>query len=248
MDVFGPAADLYQTVRPGYPPEIADRVVTYHGGTPASVVEIGAGTGKGTDVLARIGAPMTCLDPDPRMAALLATRLPQVRIHGDTFERWVPPAGGVDVLACAMAWHWLDPATRNARARQALTPGGTLAIFGHRYDYVEPDQRAAIGAALRAIDPTVRERPADWFHQDVVEHGQFLDVRTEVFGHELPLAKERYLALVRTFGPFLTRSPEQQQRGLTVLGRLVDEFGGTVTLDLRTTLVLGRAGRGTDAR
>ena len=28
----------------------------------------------------------------------------------------------------------------------------------------------------------------------------------------------------------------------------LDEFGGTVTLDLRTTLVLGRAGRRTDAR
>ncbi|WBB50170.1 methyltransferase domain-containing protein [Verrucosispora sp. WMMA2044] len=247
VDVFGSTAELYQSVRPGYPPEIADQIVAYHGGTPTSVVEIGAGTGKGTDVLARVGAPLICLEPDPRMATLLATRHPHVRIHGDIFEQWTPPAGGVDVLACAMAWHWLDPATRNTRARQALAPGGTLAIFGHRYDYAEPDQRAAVRAALHGIDPTVRERPADWFHQDVVDHGQFLDVRKEVFGHELPLAKERYLDLVRTFGPFLTRSPEQQQRGLAALGRLVDEFGGAVTLNLRTTLVLGRAGRRTGA-
>ncbi|MEV2237981.1 class I SAM-dependent methyltransferase [Micromonospora sp. NPDC049891] len=248
VDLFGSTAELYQSVRPGYPPEIAGQLVAFHGDMPTSVVEIGAGTGKGTDVLARIGAPLICLEPDPRMAALLATRFPHVRIHGDTFEQWAPPAGGVDVLACAMAWHWLDPATRNPRARRTLTPGGTLAIFGHRYDYTEPDQRAAIRAALHAIDPTVRERPADWFHQDVVDHGQFLDVRKDVFRRELALDKERYLDLVRTFGPFLTRSPEQQQRALTALGRLVDEFGGTVTLDLRTTLVLGRAGRRTDAR
>jgi hypothetical protein len=46
--------------------------------------------------------------------------------------------------------------------------------------------------------------------------------------------------LVRTFGPFLTRPPTLQCRGLQILGQLVDDFGGTVTLDLRTTLTLGR--------
>ncbi|WP_433611405.1 class I SAM-dependent methyltransferase [Dactylosporangium sp. CA-139114] len=248
VDVFGPVADLYETVRPGYPPEIAGEIVAYHGGTPASVVEIGAGTGKGTEVLARIGAPLTCLEPDPRMAALLATRFPDIHVIASTFERWLPPAGGAGVLACAMAWHWLDPATRNAHARQALAPGGTLALFGHRYDYADPGQRAAIRSALHAIDPTVRERPADWFHQDVVDHGRFVNVRKEVFRRDLPLDKARYLDLVRTFGPYLSRSPEQQQRGLTALGRLVDDFGGTVVLDLRTTLVLGQAGGRIHAR
>ncbi len=47
VDVFGSTAELYQSVRPGYPPEIADQIVAYHGGTPTSVVEIGAGTAKG---------------------------------------------------------------------------------------------------------------------------------------------------------------------------------------------------------
>ncbi|MBY8875933.1 methyltransferase domain-containing protein [Micromonospora sp. PLK6-60] len=240
MDVFGPVADLYETARPGYPAEIADAIVAYHGGAPTSVVEIGAGTGKGTDVLARIAAPLTCVEPDPRMAALLAGRFPDAHIHNGPFEQWSPPVGGVGVLACAMAWHWLDPGTRNTYARRALAPGGTLAVFGHRYDYADADQRAAIRAALHAVDPTVRERPRDWFHHDIADSGQFADVRREVFRRNLRLDKERYLALVRTFGPFLARSPEQQQRGLTALGRLVDDFGGGVVLDLRTTLVLGR--------
>ncbi|HYN97225.1 MAG TPA: methyltransferase domain-containing protein [Pilimelia sp.] len=243
MDVFGSVADLYETVRPGYPPEIADTIVAYHGGTPPSVVEVGAGTGKATTVLARIGAPLTCVEPDPRMAALLAAKFPAARIDAATFEQWSPPAGGAGVLACAMAWHWLDPATRNARARRALAPGGTLAIFGHHYDYAEADQRNAIQALLWSIDPTVRERPPDWFYRDVVAHGQFTGVRQEVFRRELALDKERYLGLVRTFGPYLSRPPDQQQRALRALGRLVDDFGGTVVLDLRTTLVLGTAAK-----
>ncbi|MGC4894551.1 class I SAM-dependent methyltransferase [Micromonospora sp. DT31] len=241
MDVFGAVAEQYEHARPGYPPEITEAILAYHGGTPTSVVEVAAGTGKGTEVLVPLGAPLTCVEPDPRMAARLAERFPDVHIEVTTFERWSPPAGGAGVLACALAWHWLDPATRNAYARRALAPGGTLAVFGHRYDYADAAQRDAVRAALRSVDRTARERPVDWFHRDIVEHGQFDDVRREVFRRELPLDKERYLALMRTFGPYLARTPEQQRRGIAALDRLVDDFGGTVVLDLRTTLVLGRA-------
>lgn len=149
MNLFGTVADLYGTARPGYPPEIADSIVSYHGRTPASVVEIGSGTGKGTTVLARIGAPLTCVEPDTRMAAVLDARFPDAAICNGTFEQWSPPPGGCDVLARAMAWHWLDPGSRNARAHQALAPGGTLAVFGHRYDYADPAQATAIQTALK---------------------------------------------------------------------------------------------------
>ena len=241
MDVFGAVADRYHAVRPGYPPQIADAILAYHGATPTSIVEVGAGTGKGTDVLARIHANLTCIEPDPRMAALLAARFPHATVHTTTFEQWTPPAAGADILACAMAWHWLDPATRNSRAHAALAPGGTLAVFGHRYDYTDPTLRAAVQAELHRIDPGVRERPADWFHHDIRRHNRFTDVRADVLRRELPLDKARYLALLSTFGPFLSRSPDQQQRALDGLGRLVDAAGGTVLLDLRTTLVLARA-------
>lgn len=57
MDVFGSVADLYETARPSYPPALADVILAYCGRVPASVVDVGAGTGKGTEVLAAIGAP-----------------------------------------------------------------------------------------------------------------------------------------------------------------------------------------------
>ncbi|MFD6562581.1 hypothetical protein [Micromonospora profundi] len=63
MDVFGGVADLYEHARPAYPAEIAEAVLAYHGSTPASVVDI--------------GAPLTCVEPDERMAAV-----------------WLPPQGG----------------------------------------------------------------------------------------------------------------------------------------------------------
>jgi trans-aconitate methyltransferase len=240
MDVFGSVADLYDTARPPYPHELADAIVAYHGGHPPSVAEIGAGTGKGTEVLATLGAPLTCIEPDQRMAAVLSARHPQARVHIGTFEQWSPPSGGVGALACAMAWHWLDPATRNPRARGALASNGTLALFGHHYGYTDPTQSTAIRAALNTLDATATERPTDWMLHDVLNSGQFTDVRAERFQRDLPLHRDQYLSLVRTFGPFLTRPPELQRRGLDVLGALIDTFGGTVVMNLRTTLTLAR--------
>ncbi|WP_430787501.1 class I SAM-dependent methyltransferase [Actinoplanes sp. G11-F43] len=243
MRLFGEVAGLYDAARPGYPASFADAILAFHGREPASVAEIGAGTGKGTAVLARLGGTLTCIEPDPRMAAPLIARFPSATVHTGTFEEWTPPPGGVDVLGCAMAWHWLDPATRNERARDALSAGGTLAIFGHRYGYADPAQGAAIQAALNDLDPTVQDRPVDWFHEDVLAAGLFTGVHKQVVNTPLPLDRTAYLDLTRTFGPFLRHSPELQRRGLERLGRLIDDFGGTVTLDLRTTLVLGsRAG------
>lgn len=52
MDVFGSVVVLYEKERPGYPAGVADAIIAYHGGVPASVAKIGAGTGKGTEILA----------------------------------------------------------------------------------------------------------------------------------------------------------------------------------------------------
>ncbi len=244
MDVFGSVADLYEKERPGYPAEVADAIVAYYGGAPASVAEIGAGTGKGTEVLAAIGVPLTCIEPDPRMAVLLSAKFPQAQVHVGTFEQWKPPPAGVSVLGCAMAWHWLNPTTRNVQARDALAPGGVLALFGHRYGCADARQAAAIDSALQLLDPSAKERPADWMYHDVIAGGEFADVQMHHYRRELPLTRDQYLALVSTFGPFLARPPELQQRALDRLGQLVDDFGASVVLDLTTTLTLARNSAG----
>lgn len=95
----------------------------------------------------------------------------------------------------------------------------------------------------RAAGPTARRfAHADWFYQDVAHHGHFSNVCKEVFRRDLLLDEVQYLGLVRTFGSFLSRSPEQQKRGLIALDRLVEGFGTAIVLDLRTTLVLATRG------
>jgi SAM-dependent methyltransferase len=234
-NVFGPVAAMYDDVRPGYPDVIVPAIVDFHGGDPATVAELGAGTGKGTELLVRWNARVTCVEPDPAMAARLRARFPGVDVVTATFEDWTPPPGGVDLIASALSWHWLDAATRNQRARAALAPGGTLAVFGHKYGYADPDVRAAIDGVLRAVAQDVTERPEHWIRDDIRAGGAFPRVEERVWHIRPVFTKERFLRLVQTFSPFRRRSPEDQQAALAGLTAVLDDI---LTLDLETTLVL----------
>jgi len=242
---FGEVADVYDDVRPGYTAEITDVIRGYLGGPPARVAEIGAGTGKCTEFLRPLGGVLTCVEPDPRMAALLRGRFPDVEVVIAPFEGWTPPAG-VDLLACAMAWHWLDEGARNRLAHAALRPGGTLAVVGGRYGYADPGQSAAIGAAFATVEredqdqkPAVVRHDA-WIRDDVAASGLFQDVELVALRRQVPMPAGRYLRLVQTFGPFRAGSPQRQATILRVLGETLDRLGGGVVLDLHTSVTLAR--------
>src|SRR5436305_10836433 len=99
--VLGEVADDYDDVRAPYADEVATAVFDYAGGPPRRMAEIGAGTGKATELFVARGIPIVCVEPDPAMAAVLRRRFPSVEVMVSRFEDWAPPPGGVPLLACA---------------------------------------------------------------------------------------------------------------------------------------------------
>jgi SAM-dependent methyltransferase len=249
---FGAVASMYDDVRPGYPPAILPAITDYHGGVPASVAELGAGTGKATELLVRLKAgeqrdpddgrevPVIAVEPDPRMSAVLRAKFPAVNVVTSTFEAWSPPPGGVELIACGLAWHWLAPDTRNRLALDALSPGGTLAVFAHQYRFAAPAAERRIEAAMLAVGDVDAKRSDHWIFDDIAGSGLFADVTEQVFHSAAEFTTERYLKLTRTFSPFRRRPPEQQSAYLAALRQALDDLGGAVTLELETALILAR--------
>ncbi|GIH04099.1 methyltransferase type 11 [Rhizocola hellebori] len=237
--LFGQVAQSYDDVRPGYPGDITAAIAAYAPDADG-LAELGPGTGKGTEVLAGLRVPMTCIEPDPLMAALLQAKFPQATITISTFEQWTPPPGGTALLCCAMAWHWLDPQTRNRRAFDTLRPGGALAVFGHKYAFADPAHEQAVDDAFASCGVAKQDKAQQWFHDDIVASGLWSDVRCTVFTRDWDCTTERYLQLHQTFSPFLRRSPAEQDKILAALRHAVDGLGGLIRLRLPTTLVLAR--------
>ena len=69
---FGSVADAYDRGRPSYPTQAAAWLV---GEQPATVLELGAGTGKLTEVLVGLGHEVHATDPDAAMLERLRARM-----------------------------------------------------------------------------------------------------------------------------------------------------------------------------
>ncbi len=121
---FGNAAGDYELGRPDWPDEVA-----LVGGLPrdAEVLDLGAGTGKLTRVLARRFSRVVAVEPDAAMRALIPT--------GEVLEgsaEAIPLAdGSVDAVFSADAFHWFDWPIALAEIARVLRPGGALVLAFH---------------------------------------------------------------------------------------------------------------------
>jgi SAM-dependent methyltransferase len=247
--LFGEVAELYDDARPDHPAEIADLVLNYAGHV-TSAVEIGAGTGKGTALLAGRGFPITAIEPDPRMAERLTARFPEVTVLSTTFEEWTPPAGGADLVFAAMVWHWLAPESRVPLVSAALSPGGTLALIGRRTLHEQSELGDQIMAVFRSFPPDPGDRPpmSEWAPAELRACPELTDVTTHELAQASVLPAERYLRLMQTFSPFLMRPPEQQRGLLAAMADTIEAHGGTVEIRVKTTLILARKHPDSDNR
>ena len=133
--VFNEVPEVYDRVRPTYPDELFDDLVTITGvNQRSSILEVGCGTGQATRSLAALGGSVTALEPGEGLAALARQKLnafPNVEIETTTFEQWHDRGRRFDILVAASSWHWVDPSVAWRRAQEVLNPGGWLAVLGN---------------------------------------------------------------------------------------------------------------------
>jgi SAM-dependent methyltransferase len=255
--VFGEAVDLYDAVRPGYPAALVDDVLA--AAPPGPAVEVGAGTGKATVAFAARGLVVTCVEPDPRMAAALRRNVagqPGVRVVVDTFERWRPDRPYA-LLYSAQAWHWVDERRRTALAAAALAPGGTLALFWNTFLLADPALHAALADVDARHGMDVEHMPhgrlatehapeisddfaAEWPTLGLAGDDRFTDLRSRRYRRTLRWPTAQYVQLLTTTSHYRIVAPERRDAALADVAAAVDAHGGTMTVVADTDLALAR--------
>lgn len=144
-------AAAYDRYRPSPPPAllgILAQVAQVE--RPALVVDLGAGTGLSSRAWAGRAERVVGVDANPAMISQAATAANVC--YATAFAHRTGLVGGrADIVTCAQAFHWMDPAAVLAEAARILRPGGVFAA----YDYdlppvVQPEVDAAFGAHFAA--------------------------------------------------------------------------------------------------
>ena len=120
---FGRAADAYERGRPSYPDAAVAYLAAELGLGPAGrVLDLAAGTGKLTRLLAEGGADVVAVEPVAAMRAVLAEAMPEITVLDGTAETIPLGPASVDAVTVAQAFHWFD-AERARRDPPGAAPG-----------------------------------------------------------------------------------------------------------------------------
>jgi SAM-dependent methyltransferase len=132
---FGEAADAFERGRPGYPDAVVDWLLADE---PATIVDLGAGTGKLTRGLVGRVDTVVAVEPDPAMRAALSQGLPGTSVIAGTGEDIPLRDAYADVVVSAQAWHWVDPALAVPEVARVLRAGGMLGLVWNDRDENDP--------------------------------------------------------------------------------------------------------------
>ena len=121
----------------------------------ATVVDVGAGTGKLTRDLVPTGARVLAVEPLEEMRAQLEAAVPGAEVVAGSAEELPLPDRSVDAVVAASAFHWFETERTLAEIHRVLVPGGALATVGNGRDLSDPLQRAiqvVVGPYLPSVD------------------------------------------------------------------------------------------------
>jgi SAM-dependent methyltransferase len=140
--------------RPGYPPEavrwLAERTAL---GPDSTVVDLGAGTGNFTRVLAATGANVVAVEPLAAMRRRFPSDVHAEVVDGSAEEISLPD-NSADLVTVAEAFHWFQGDEALREIHRVLRPGGSLALVWNRLDLTN-----AFEAAFHALLERSRGHP-----------------------------------------------------------------------------------------
>ena len=244
--VFGRAAELYDEIRPGYPPAILDALMSTAGLERGDrVFDVGAGTGKGTHELARRGLDVLAIEPDADMARTARRRFAsvrEVRVMQVGFEE-VRDLAPRKALVSFQAWHWTQPELRYGIAHRLLCPGGTLAAVWTFpvWDYCPPRARLA-AAYTNSVPDMASDFPMHPASHPTALAGDWASETTQAQLFTGPLIRSwpweqrytaaQYLRLLQTHQDHMLLPDEQRRRLLDAIHDTISTCGGAIDLPL----------------
>ena len=233
---FGLDASGYHQGRLAYPDGLYDELFTRLPTSP-SVLEIGAGSGLVTQaLLKRNPSRLVAVEPDPALVAFTKRRLsdPRLTMVAEPFPEALV-SGKFDLIACAAAFHWMEPMSALTRVKQLLAPKGLWAMWWHSYrnpgrgdelaDLITPLLREI---ALPPSDTLLRHYSLDKKrHRNTLVRAGFKEIEYRLYRQKRELTTAQVIALYQSYSYVRVLPEEQKNRLIEDIAEIVESrFGG----------------------
>lgn len=233
---FDAWAGDYDRYRPGYPVELFEAIANK---LPIPrrplVVDLGAGTGRASLAMARLGWRVSAVEPGKPMLDLLRGRatnegllVSTVQASGE--ETGLDPASA-DLVTAAQAFHWFDQQRALTEIARILKPSGGMALFWNVRDSERSaflsDYAELLGRSTGSTeDPGIgryESEGKDKTRRAIEQHSTVFDApELSQLRHEVEMTADEFIGMAFTASYVrLGRTPEQQDRFRLELAELL---------------------------
>lgn len=253
-ETFDEIAELYDEMRPSYPSQVFDDVISVSGADANSaLLEIGCGTGHATLGFAARGLRIHCVELGANMAAVARKKLaefPRVSIEVADFDHWTAP-GLYHLVYSATAYHWLNPATREPRIASMLHSGGWLVIWRNRHvrngsidDFLDAAREIYLREAPALAKKRIglpRPHEVEETEKERLTSGLFDELPSRLYLWQKTYNAAEYVQMLDTHSDHRLLPAGRRQRLFDGLTALIDtHYGGSITKDHCTLLQIAR--------
>lgn len=242
---------LYEKVRPEYPTQLFDDIISYKPVTNSSrVFEIGIGTGKATQFFIDKGCQIASLEPGVKMAKFVRNKFKDYddfSCYNMTLEKYMSINNTFDIIYSATALHWIDEKTAYEKIFKLLKSDGVLARFAYHAgrDSSRPSLRTEIDKLYNEYMPSDREYKQ--YSEDdakalchVAEKYGFTDCTYKMYEFSKDFTSKEYIELLSTYPDHMNIEEEKRKEFFKKIRKAIDAAGGIITVNYIVDLQLAR--------
>jgi SAM-dependent methyltransferase len=212
---FAAGAEAYERGRPSYPDEALDHVAQRLDIEPGkTLLDLAAGTGKFTRLLARFGPRIVAAEPIAQMGAHLVAQQPDVQMVAGTAEALPFASASFDAVTVAQGFHWFDPAAALGELARVLRRGAGLALVWNARDEDVP----WVAELTRAIDwhefNFGHYRNQDWAAVVAASSDRFTPVERASFPYSQHLDEQSFVDRIASISYIAAMDADEREETL----------------------------------
>lgn len=249
-EIFDKAASYYDLYRPSYPGELVEELVKHtHIDKHSKTLEIGAGSGKATELLVSYGFHIHCIDAGENLV-----KKGQKKFSGNKnisyecirFEDMKDSGERYDTIFSAQAFHWVPQPVGYEKCARFLKKDGYLAPFWNMYLYDDREEDQKLIELLDKyggfyfVTETEAENRIMSIVQGFEDSGLFHSPTVYRQYWEKEYTADEYYGFLQTTNGFLKLPEGEKRNAYNDIVELAEQFGGKIKRPYLAVLYMAR--------